>query len=151
MPSSREEVSSYFAPPQIRSSSSQKFKILPSSSRHLTPKSSFLDDSSSKNGLAFNRENELKLRNTRLSNLKRLLDLYSYSSEIDDNSSSRQMTQLGSSCITATDCSRSIANSHCSLDSFTCSCLPNHIEYNSTTCLARKFINSRPKNDMLNI
>lgn len=141
MPSSR-EVSSYFDPsPKIRSSNSQKFKFLPFSSRHITPKSSFIDDSS-KSTLASNREIESKLRNTRLSNLKRLLDLYSYSSEIDDNSSSRQMAQLGSSCITASDCNRSITNSHCSLDSFTCACLPNHIEHNSTTCLTRKFINS---------
>lgn len=46
---------------------------------------------------------------------------------------------LGAPCLSASDCSVSIGNSHCRLDNFTCACLPHHVEYNSTTCLARKY------------
>lgn len=50
----------------------------------------------------------------------------------------RQQVTLGSPCLRASDCSNSIRGSHCKLDTFTCSCLPYHVEYNSTSCLARK-------------
>lgn len=48
--------------------------------------------------------------------------------------------KLGSPCLKAQHCSAHVANSHCRLEDFTCVCLPQHVEYNSTSCLARKFI-----------
>lgn len=144
MPSSkRQESTSFLVPPSIFPAS-PKFKFTSSSSsRHIYPKTSFSDDPSKIILSSSNRENDEKhsLHKTRLINLKRLLDSYSYSLSAGniDELNSRQMTQLGSSCIAAIDCSKSVANSHCNLDSFTCSCLPNHIEHNSTTCLPRKF------------
>lgn len=50
---------------------------------------------------------------------------------------SRQVA-LGAPCTKSNDCQRDISNSHCNLDNFTCSCLPQHVAFNSTTCLARK-------------
>lgn len=49
-----------------------------------------------------------------------------------------ESSKLGSPCLRSSECSRNIANSHCKSDSNSCSCLPYHVEYNSTTCLPRK-------------
>lgn len=50
-----------------------------------------------------------------------------------------QSKAIGSPCTKTSDCDKSVANSHCRVDTFACACLPNHIEYNSTTCLPRKY------------
>lgn len=67
---------------------------------------------------------------SQLSELKRQLEL--------ELSLERGQVTLGSACSNGSDCRNSIANSHCKLDNFTCSCLPYHVQYNSTTCLPRK-------------
>lgn len=72
----------------------------------------------------------LSLIQSQLSELRRQF-------EAELAASDRQVT-LGSPCFNATDCSKVVARSHCRLDNFTCSCLPNHVELNSTTCLSRK-------------
>jgi hypothetical protein len=48
------------------------------------------------------------------------------------------MVALGSPCLSSSFCSKSIKNSQCNLESFTCVCLGEHVRLNSTTCLARK-------------
>lgn len=53
--------------------------------------------------------------------------------------SKKRQVVLGSACVSASDCSRHIEKSHCRVDTFTCTCLPQHIELNSTTCLPRKY------------
>jgi len=45
---------------------------------------------------------------------------------------------LGSPCTKARDCQRAIANSHCHIESFSCACLPQHVQLNSTVCLPSK-------------
>lgn len=49
-----------------------------------------------------------------------------------------ESTQIGSPCLQSSDCSKSIKNSHCNLNNFTCVCLDQHVPINVTTCLARK-------------
>lgn len=53
--------------------------------------------------------------------------------------SGRRQVALGSPCLAARDCSSHVANSHCRLDTYTCACLSNHVEFNSTTCLPCKY------------
>lgn len=67
-----------------------------------------------------------------LAELRRQLDTELASEEL------RRQVALGSACLRASDCSNSIKGSHCKLDTFTCSCLPYYVEFNSTTCLPRK-------------
>ena len=46
---------------------------------------------------------------------------------------------LGAPCTKHADCQSGILNSHCETQNFTCTCLPQHVPLNSTTCLPRKF------------
>lgn len=68
----------------------------------------------------------------KLADLRRQLDAELAVDEV------RRQVALGSPCLRTSDCSNSIKGSQCKLDTFTCSCLPYHVEYNSTTCLPRK-------------
>lgn len=51
---------------------------------------------------------------------------------------SRRQMELGAPCLSSGDCSGSIKHAHCRHEDFTCACLPQHTEFNSTTCLPRK-------------
>lgn len=63
--------------------------------------------------------------------------------QTDDNKPQRpspRVIRLGSPCLSSSYCFESIKNSHCKLDTFTCACLSEHVELNSTTCLAREYL-----------
>lgn len=45
---------------------------------------------------------------------------------------------LGSPCLSSSFCNRSIKNSQCNTESFTCVCQHEHVQFNATSCLARK-------------
>lgn len=126
-------TSSQSSPSNPSSSPAFKFAV---SSRHVFPRVAFSDLPETAKSFQAKVEEE-EAHNSRLINLKRLLDSYSNSASPSEATFGRQVT-LGSGCLSASDCNKVVPNSHCNLDTFTCSCLPYHIEFNSTTCLPRK-------------
>lgn len=51
----------------------------------------------------------------------------------------RPQISLGAPCLSSSYCNQAVKNSHCNLDTFTCTCLREHVQFNATTCLPRKY------------
>lgn len=66
------------------------------------------------------------------------------SGQLDNPAKLTMLPTLGSPCLSTSFCNRSIKNSQCNLETFTCGCLSEHVKFNSTTCLARKYPISSP-------
>lgn len=81
----------------------------------------------------------LTLISSQVDELKRLLEakLEHLNSRLTENTTSA-LVKLGSPCLRAHHCSAHIKGAHCRSEDFTCACLPQHVQYNSTFCLARK-------------
>lgn len=54
----------------------------------------------------------------------------------------RTRLNFGSPCLTSYHCSKlgKLKNSHCDSDKLICTCLPQHVQFNSSLCLPGKFL-----------